>query len=56
MEILKEQFKKIDLNKNKIKDFMTKNPVNIEKNTLAAKALNIMNEKNNMFMRFQKEM
>ncbi len=37
--------KKIDLNKNKIKDFMTKNPVNIEKNTLAAKALNIMNEK-----------
>ena len=24
---------------------MTKNPVNIEKNTLAAKALNLMNEK-----------
>ena len=37
--------KNIDINKNKIKFFMTKNPISVEKNTLAAKALNIMNEK-----------
>ena len=37
--------KKIDLNSKKIKDHMTKNPIKIEKDTLAAKALNIMNEK-----------
>ena len=28
-----------------IKRFMTKNPIRVEKDTLAAKALNIMNEK-----------
>ena len=37
--------KNIDINKNKIKSFMTKNPICIDKDTLAAKALNIMNEK-----------
>ena len=37
--------KNIDINKNKIKFFMTKNPISVEKNTLAAKALNIMNDK-----------
>ena len=37
--------KNIDINKNKIKSFMTKNPISVEKNTLAAKALNIMNDK-----------
>ena len=39
--------KKIDINSNKIKKFMTKNPIRVEKDTLAAKALNIMNEKKN---------
>ena len=29
---------------------MTKNPIGIEKDTLAAKALALMNEKNNIFM------
>ena len=37
--------KNIDINKNKIKSFMTKNPICIDKDTLAVKALNIMNEK-----------
>tara|TARA_Y100000768_G_scaffold367871_1_gene331346 strand:+ start:164 stop:1132 length:969 start_codon:yes stop_codon:yes gene_type:complete len=37
--------KNVDINKNKIKFFMTKNPISIDKDTLAAKALNIMNEK-----------
>tara|TARA_A100001015_G_scaffold312858_1_gene418848 strand:- start:38 stop:1003 length:966 start_codon:yes stop_codon:yes gene_type:complete len=36
--------KKIDLEK-KIRSFMSKDPISIEKDTLAAKALNIMNEK-----------
>jgi arabinose-5-phosphate isomerase len=36
--------KKIDINKNNIRKFMTKNPIKIEKNTLAVKALNLMNE------------
>jgi len=36
--------KNIDIDKNKIKSFMTKKPISIEKNTLAAKALNIMND------------
>ena len=35
----------INIDKSKIKTFMTKNPISIEKDTLAAKALNIMNEK-----------
>ena len=35
--------KKIDLNSKKIKDHMTKNPIKIEKDTLAVKALEIMN-------------
>ena len=37
--------KNINIDKSKIKSFMTKNPISIEKDTLAAKALNIMNEK-----------
>ena len=37
--------KNIDINKNKIKFFMTKNPISVDKDTLAAKALNIMNDK-----------
>jgi arabinose-5-phosphate isomerase len=37
--------KKVNINNNKIKNFMTRDPIKIEKNSLAAKALNIMNEK-----------
>ena len=37
--------KNIDVNKNKIKFFMSRNPISIEKDTLAAKALSIMNDK-----------
>ena len=37
--------KKININIKKIKDYMTKNPISIEKDTLAVKALNLMNEK-----------
>ena len=37
--------KEIDLKNNKIKKYMTKNPISIEKDTLAAKALSIMNTK-----------
>ena len=37
--------KNINIDKKKIKFFMTRNPISIDKNTLAAKALNIMNEK-----------
>ena len=37
--------KNISFNHLKVKDVMTKNPIKIEKNTLATKALSIMNEK-----------
>ena len=37
--------KNIDIKKNKIKNFMSKNPISVEKDTLAAKALSIMNDK-----------
>ena len=37
--------KNVNITKKKIKSFMTKNPISIEKDTLAVKALNIMNEK-----------
>ena len=37
--------KNIDIKKNKIKNFMSKNPIRVEKDTLAAKALSIMNDK-----------
>ncbi len=37
--------KNFDIRNNKIKSFMTKSPISIEKDTLAVKALNIMNEK-----------
>ena len=35
----------IDIKKNKIKNFMSKDPISVEKDTLAAKALSIMNDK-----------
>ena len=37
--------KNINIKKNKIKNFMSKNPISVEKDTLAAKALSIMNDK-----------
>ncbi len=37
--------KNINLDKDEIKSFMTKKPISIDKNTLAATALNLMNEK-----------
>tara|TARA_B100001057_G_scaffold422156_1_gene443519 strand:- start:8471 stop:9442 length:972 start_codon:yes stop_codon:yes gene_type:complete len=37
--------KNVNFNLLKVKDVMTKNPIKIEKNTLATKALSIMNEK-----------
>ncbi len=37
--------KNIDIKKNRIKNFMSKNPISVEKDTLAAKALSIMNDK-----------
>ena len=37
--------KNINIKKNKIKSFMTKNPISVEKDTLAVKALSIMNDK-----------
>ena len=37
--------KKVAINENFIKRYMTKNPISIEKDVLAVKALNIMNEK-----------
>ena len=36
--------KKIDIKTNSIKKFMTKNPLSVEKNTLASEALHIMNK------------
>jgi len=36
--------KNIDITKNKIKNYMSKNPISVEKDTLAAKALSIMND------------
>ena len=35
----------MSLNHLKVKDVMTKNPIKVEKSTLATKALSIMNEK-----------
>lgn len=37
--------KNVDIKKNKVKNFMSKNPISVEKDTLAAKALRIMNDK-----------
>tara|TARA_B100001063_G_scaffold244836_1_gene278745 strand:+ start:991 stop:1959 length:969 start_codon:yes stop_codon:yes gene_type:complete len=37
--------KRVNISNNKIKNFMTRDPIKIEKSSLAAKALNIMNEK-----------
>ena len=44
-QIRKLNSKNVVMNLLKVKDVMTKNPVKIEKNTLATKALSIMNEK-----------
>ena len=44
-QIRKLNSKNISMNLLKAKDVMTKNPIKVEKNTLAAKALLIMNEK-----------
>ena len=41
------QVQKGDLLKLKVKNIMTKNPYSIDKDTLAAKSLSIMSEKNN---------
>ena len=45
MEISKEQLKNKDMQKLAIKNVMTKNPVSIEGDTLAVKALALMNNK-----------
>ena len=37
--------KKLNLNTMRVKDIMTKNPISIDKNQLAAKALSLMNSK-----------
>jgi len=37
--------KNIDIKRNKIKNYMSQNPISVEKDTLAAKALSIMNDK-----------
>ena len=44
-QVRKLSSKNIFLNLLKVKDVMTKNPIKIEKDTLATKALSIMNEK-----------
>ena len=46
-QIRKLNSKNVVMNLLKVKDVMTKNPIKIEKNTLATKALSIMNEKKN---------
>ena len=44
-QIRRFNLKNVNLNSLKVKDVMTKNPIKINKNTLATKALAIMNEK-----------
>ena len=44
-QVRRFNLKNISFNLLKVKDVMTKNPIKIEKNTLATKALSIMNEK-----------
>ena len=44
-QIRRANQKNKDLQSLKVKQVMTKNPINIDKNTLAAKALSLMNEK-----------
>jgi arabinose-5-phosphate isomerase len=44
-EIRRFNEKKIDLPTMRVKDVMTKNPVSIDKNALAAKALSLMNSR-----------
>ena len=42
---LEDLIKKLDIRLMKVKDIMTKNPIVIHKNDLAAKALSLMNNK-----------
>ena len=44
-QIRRYNSKNISLNSLKVKNVMTKNPIRVEKDTLATKALSIMNEK-----------
>ena len=44
-QIRRANQKNRDLQSLKVKQVMTKNPINIDKNTLAAKALSLMNDK-----------
>ena len=44
-QIRRFNLKNINLNSLKVKDVMTKNPIKVDKNILATKALAIMNEK-----------
>ena len=44
-QIRRANQKNKDLQSLKVKQVMTKNPINIDKNTLAAKALSLMNDK-----------
>ena len=44
-QIRKLNSKNVSMNLLKVKDVMTKNPIKVERNTLATKALSIMNEK-----------
>ena len=46
-QVRRFNLKNISFDLLKVKDVMTKNPIKIEKNTLATKALSIMNEKKN---------
>ena len=44
-EIRRMNEKRLNFKFLKVKDIMTKNPINVDKDTLATKALSIMNEK-----------
>ena len=44
-QIRRFNLKKYNLHKMKVKEIMTKNPISINKNALAAKALSLMNNK-----------
>ena len=47
---LEDIIKKIDIKSLRVEKIMTKNPISINKDDLAAKALALMNEKNNFFV------
>ena len=44
-QIRRFNLKKLNLHKMKVKEIMTKNPISINKNALAAKALSLMNNR-----------